>query len=230
VFLFQKFLDKPASAEETHQKEECVENIQLRLREYEACLQQVERLESNIWQSAGLLGVSSATGLIAVAGKITESHVLVGAVLAVAVLAISASMVWLRFARRWSSILDVKFKRMREIENGVGFLQNVSVVERDKEVQSHLLYQRTEGRLRRRLWVRLWYRLPTDIEAAQAKQGVDNYEVRGNRPVIELFVITNLLVWCGTALYAAHLEGRMAVVSLVLSAVLLLNICFWRIL
>jgi hypothetical protein len=228
VFLLRRMLNTPVTDEQARRSEQESRIFERRFREYQVCLQQVERLESSIWYTAGLLGIGSTAGFISVMGKDAHSRAPLGTILVVAILAITVSLVWLRFAGRWRSIQHVKFKRMAKIEEEIGFCQSRLVAERDIEVQAHWRHLQEKGKLVQRLWTRLWYRLEEKPDAAKAEEAPRDYEVRGNRPVIELLVITNLLIWCSVTLYAAHKMGDLLSVSVVLFGSLILDICFWR--
>lgn len=228
MFLLRRMLNTPVTDEQARRSEQESRIFERRFKEYQVCLQQVERLESNIWYTAGLLGIGSTAGFIFVVGKDAHSRAPLGTILVVAILAITMSLVWLRFARRWSSIQHVKFKWMAEIEKEIGFCQSKLVAERDIEVQAHLKHLQEKGKLGQRLWARLWYQLEEKPDAAKAKEAPRNYEVRGNRPVIELLVVTNLLIWCSVTLYAAYKMGDLPLASVILFGSLILDMCFWR--
>ena len=228
MFLLKKMLDTQVTDEHTRQSEQESKIFERRFKEYQICLQQVEHLESNIWRTAGLLGIGSVAGLISIMGRDARSRAPLSTILVVAILAITVSLVWLRFARRWSSVQHVKINWMTKIEEEIGFRQNKLVAERDTEVQAHVQHLRENGKRGQRLWTWLWYCLPNKNEAVEAKETPGDYETRGNRPVIELLVITNLLIWCLVALYAAYEERALLSVSLILFGSLILDILFWR--
>lgn len=226
--LLRRILCKAVTDEQARRSEQGSENFERRFKEYQVCLQQVKQLEANIWQTAGLLGIGSAAVLISIMGKDAQSRAPLSTILVVAILAITVSLVWLRFARRWSSIQHVKFARINEIEEEIGFCQNIRVAERDREIQAHMLYLIENGRFWRRIWTRLWYRLTDTTQAVEAQQAPQDYETRGNRPVIELLVITNLFIWSSVTLYIACEEESLLLASAILFGSLILDIYFWR--
>jgi hypothetical protein len=129
-------------------------------KEYQICHEQASRLESHIWQTATLFGVGSAIGLVSLASKEPDWV----KTLVAAILAIIASLVWLRFAGRWWSIQRLKFERMDEIDKQIGFRQNIIVGETDIEAQSHRRYLQKHGRFPRRKWNQ-HHLIPGDVPA-----------------------------------------------------------------
>ncbi|MBI4456678.1 MAG: hypothetical protein HY644_12360 [Acidobacteria bacterium] len=116
---------------------------------------QVSRLESYIWQTATLLGIGSAVGLVSLADKYENTTAYLGKVTMAAVFTINASLVWWRFAKRWWSIQHLKLERIDEIERRIDrqmeFQQSVLVSERDVEAMGHKRHLREQGACHERI-------------------------------------------------------------------------------
>lgn len=212
-------------------------------REYQICLEQASRLESNIWQTAGLLGIGSIAGLIALAGS---SNIPFGVALIAGVFAINASLVWLRFVRRWGSIQSVQFERMSEIEDQLEFRQSSLVSDRDREALGHKLYVRKNGNPLQRLLVTVFYRLhfsqeeESELMQLYAQKGdrdkrkIESYEYRGNQPACKLLVVTNVLLWGSYTVYQAlnkpsgPIASNFAILSICLVALVVIDIIYWK--
>jgi hypothetical protein len=160
--------------------------------EYRICQNQASRLETNVWQTATLLGIGSIVGLVSLA-KQTSSQCQTGwiTVMLASAVTINATIVWWRFARRWWSIQHLKYERMREIETVVGLKQSQMVLERDSEAQQHRRYLQQEGRWHQRILSLLCFSLPKDVQAAKSERGkMQKYEYRGIQPAGRLLVFT----------------------------------------
>lgn len=168
------------------------------VKEYQICHEQAGRLESYIWQTAILFSVGSAIGLVSLASKEPNWVITVVA----AIFAINVSLVWWRFARRWWSIQHLKFERMDEIDRRIGFRQSLLVKERDEEAQRHRRYMQEHGHVLQRVLNRLNYRSLGETKSVESKRdGIKNYEYRGNQPVGKLLVCTNIVLWFAFTLY-----------------------------
>ncbi len=200
-----------------------------RFKEYQVCLQQIEKLEANIWQTAGLLSIGSPASFILLLGKDGQRAPLTTIVL-VAVFVIMASLVWLRFVNRWSSIQHIKIDRVIELEKEMEFQQNRRVGEIDIAFQKYLLHLKENGRFFEKCWIILRYGLDDKKVGKEPGERKDrkNYEVRGYRSVIELLVATNVILWSAFALYAAYEKGFFYWVLLVLLLSFGLYICCSR--
>lgn len=215
------------------------------LKEYQICLEQASRLESNIWQTAGLLGIGSIVGLISLIGDGTLAPF--GAVLVAAVFAINVSLVWLRFTRRWGSIQTLKFERMSEIERKIDFKQSVLVEDRNKEALSHKIFLRESGNFFQYWLIKIFYRIPSfnneDVQRRiqsykeredETRWRIEDYEYRGIQPVCKLLVITNILLWSFFAGYAAYITPNnyeipnTVIALLALLVLIFIDIIYWR--
>jgi hypothetical protein len=117
-------------------------NLEMLFKEYEICTKEASRLESNVWHTALLFSIGSGAGLIYF---IKESIISKGdyiklglSVSLFAFFSMIVSLVWWRMARRWWSIQQLKYERMREIEKALGFKQCSMVSERDNEIMQHI--------------------------------------------------------------------------------------------
>jgi hypothetical protein len=176
------------------------ESIDQLLELYRVLDEQVSRLEKYIWETATLLGIGSAVGLLSIANG-SSSIGSNGATIA-AVFAISASVIWWRFAKRWWSIQHLKLERMDEIEKRISkrmkLESDTTVPERDVEVMQHIKYLRREGSIGQRI-ASLQFSIPRSISPKESQEAA-NYEHRGNQPAGKLLVITNIVLWSMFAL------------------------------
>jgi hypothetical protein len=191
---------------------------------------QVSRLESYIWQTATLLGIGSAVGLVSLADKYENTTIYLVKVTMAAVFAINASFVWWRFAKRWWSIQHLKFERMDEIERRIDrqmqFQQSILVSERDKEAIGHKRHLHEQGSWYERIWS-LCFSIPREVQAAQSHR-VRNYEYRGNQPVGRLLLVTNVLLWSLFIIYTAVQVSQLPLVLIILGSLLIIVFCIWR--
>lgn len=241
-FLLEN-LGKVLGVEKSQRRTDQPGQEQKALSEYRICLEQASRLESNIWQTAGLLGIGSIAGLVALAGN---SNIPFSAVLVAGVFAINASLVWLRFVRRWGSIQSVQFERMSEIEDQLEFKQSSLVSDRNREAFGHKLYVRKNGNLLQRLLVTVFYRLrfskDEESELMQLyaqkddrdRRQIESYEYRGNQPACKLLVVTNVLLWGSYTVYQAFntlngpLVSNFVILLIFLVALIVIDIAYWR--
>ena len=203
------------------------ETFERLFKEYQICHEHASRLESYIWQTATLLGVGSIVGLVSLAGKNTYTDADLGTTVIAAVFAINVSLVWWRFAKRWWSIQHVKFDRMDEIDERIGFQQSILVRERNREAMSHIRYLQENGPRLRQMWYRLQYFIPDEIQAAEPER-IRNYEHRGNQPAGKLLVVTNIALWFFWTVYAASQAAALPRVLVILVILLIVDIWFWR--
>lgn len=90
------------------------------LKEYELCQKAAQGLEATIWQASGALGVGMIGTFVLVAGRAQDEQPpwQVAGVIGLSVLLVS--IVWFFIARRWWSIQQAYFIRMRHIEEELG--------------------------------------------------------------------------------------------------------------
>jgi hypothetical protein len=209
-------------------------------KEYQICNDHAARLESYIWQTATLLGIGSAIGLVSLASafagtltsqsgnKISQYHATITII--AAIFGINVSLVWWRFARRWWSIQHLKFARMNEIESLIEFQQSTRVGMRDREAMCHIFYMRDHGKWCYQRWINKWcYSIPDDcaIQPAASQHG-HNYEHRGNQPAGFLLILTNSGLWLFFSLHIACKTGLFLYALLAFISVAILDFCFWR--
>lgn len=204
------------------------ETFERSFKEYQICLEQVSRLEANIWQTATLLGIGSIVALVSLINNDAQSQAPFGVILAVSIFTITVSLVWLRFAKRWWSIQSIKFERMSEIDTSIGFRQNILVDERNREALSHQLYLKENSNFIKSLWTRLFFSIPKEVRAKEGHQKAQTYEHRGNRPVVELLVAENILIWVSFLIYSAWERNRLPVTIITLSGLLIVVFHYWR--
>jgi hypothetical protein len=141
--------------------------------------------------------------------------------------AIIVSLVWWRMAKRWWSIQRLKYERMMEIEDSLGFKQVSMVSERDNNKMQHIKSYRFI------YWFR--YRIHKSIipERCADRTKIKHYEHRGIIPAIKLLLLSNAILWiilvlisCGSIrLHYGNLLGFIIIVSILLISCL---IYFWR--
>ena len=88
-------------------------------REYELCQANARSLESQLWQTAGVIGFAAIGTLVSVAGQSLHWFV----VLIIGFIVVSASYMWRAMARRWWSVQHAFYMRMRHIETILGLYQ-----------------------------------------------------------------------------------------------------------
>ncbi len=199
--------------------------------EYRICFDHANKLETNIWTTAGIFGIGSAVGFIAVAARsdLASSNYSLAAVLA-AFFSIIISMVWLRFVKRWRSVQSLQFERMDELEKQMGYKRNTVINTMDEKA---MLYRK------RSPWYRtIFHYIPRSIRGIDkkefdiiqnnktAEQKLFQYEFRENIHVCELLVITNILVWLTFMAVVSHQYLLGDLVFLIPFAVVV--IYFWR--
>lgn len=169
------------------------DNLEILFREYEICTREASRLEHNVWQTAILFSIGSGAGLVYF---LKESIIFKGDYIKLglfvslfAFFSIIVSLAWWRMARRWLSIQQLKYERMREIERILGLGQCSIVYERDNEKMQHIksyhfIY-----------WFR--YQIPKKIVSKRCDDiaKIEDYEHRGIRPAIKLLLWSNAFLW-----------------------------------
>ena len=93
------------------------------LKEYELCQTHAQSLESTIWQTGTAMSIGGIGPLIVMANHPMSEQppCLVAAAVGIGVFLMSS--VWVRLARRWWSIQQACFMRMRHIETELGLFQ-----------------------------------------------------------------------------------------------------------
>jgi hypothetical protein len=196
---------------------------------YKTYNEQAFRLESHIWQTALLFGIGSAVGLFSLVNKIgtTTNEAIIAAIFA-----INASLIWWRFSKRWWSIQHLKLDQMDEIEQclikKMMLRQGLTVCERDKEAKQQVKYMREKGNLRQRFFS-LQYSIPPGIKAKESQKS-NNYEYRGNQPVVKLLIVTNFILWSlftvQIAIQSKTLPDLLVITVVVL--VIFIDLYMWR--
>jgi hypothetical protein len=202
---------------------------------YQIYDKQASRLESHIWQTAALLGIGSAVGLVALASEYKKTLAYLGTTVVATIFAINASLVWWRFARRWWSIQRLKIERMDEIERRINeemkFPENALVSERDEEVMKHRLYFRKEGSLYQRISNKsFFFSIPDDLQPTKSKhKEIGNYEYRGNQPAARLLLVTNIFLWLLVTIYTTIQIGKLRLLILIIFGfVVIIDFVIWR--
>lgn len=197
------------------------------IEEYKICREEASRMESHIWTTSTILGLSSGAGLLINLKAELQSQEHFYLITALAALVIAASMVWWRLSRRWWSIQHLKFRRMNAIEQRLGFQQNSLVVLADLKAMAHVRAQQTSGRLFTRICSRVSHEIPSNIDP-QTHGDISNYEYRGNQPVLRMLVATNVIVWICTVLAMAMPHNVMPQTASAILAFFLFILLYWR--
>lgn len=104
------------SHEETGMTEDDKLDNELLLKEYELCQKAAQSLETIIWQTSATIGIGSIGAFILMANHTEDKPLPWIATCVIGLLVSSASWVWFLMARRWWSIQQANFLRMRHIE------------------------------------------------------------------------------------------------------------------
>jgi hypothetical protein len=143
------------------------EEKEMLLKEYELCQVSAQGLESAIWQTSAAIGIGSIGTLALVAGQPLLGWLGLGIPITIGLLAILASWIWWRMARRWWSIQHVKFCRMRHIEERLQFFYQTRYLTYLDDL-GDLKIRRSDTEKRQKEVDRLRGRfLPTDLTSDQ---------------------------------------------------------------
>ena len=197
------------------------------IEEYKICREEAARLESHIWKTSTILGLSSGAGLLLKMKSELRSAEHFYLTCAIAVLMITASLVWWRLSRRWWSIQHVKYKRMNVLETKLDFKQNSLVGERDIQAMSNIRSGQMNGKLFERIKRHIWNEIPTSI-SPHAYDNMGNYEYRGNQPVLKMLVFTNIILWLCMVFVMAPKLMLLYETIFVCMAYFLFALFFWR--
>ncbi len=170
-------------------------------KEYQICQEEVGRLESNIWQTATLFAIGSGVGLFSVAKDLKDNNFDFKGLLIIVTFAIVISLVWLRFAKRWWSIQQLKIDRMSQLDEVFGFKQSAIVRNMDKQAMEHIAALK-EHRESITKWCgfKLWffYSIPDHIRPSLCRNRrikEFEHEHRGIKPVTNALIWANILLW-----------------------------------
>ncbi len=200
--------------------------------EYQICREDASRLESQIWKTSTILGLSSATGLVLkLQSELTSiEHFYI--ITAIAVLIITASLVWWRLSRRWWSIQHVKYRRMNDLEAKLGFKHNSSINCADTIAMSHIRYKQKQYKTREILTCinsYIWYDVPTWIEPElSSDKNLANHEHRGNQPALKLLVLVNIILWVVVVFAKAIQLGSFWETAGISGVYFFVALLFWR--
>lgn len=199
---------------------------------YKVLDEQTSRLESYIWQTAGLLSIGSAVGLVALANE--SAKVKPNVVVIAATFTISVSLIWWRFARRWWSIQHLTFDQMdkikRQIDEGLRLGHSDSVRERDLRIMQDIRYRRGKGNWLQRFFS-LRFSIPSGVKAEENIYGRDgNYEHRGNQPAGKFLVLTNIILWLAFVVHTVASTNSLPDIWTLGGVILivLINLFVWR--
>jgi hypothetical protein len=169
------------------------DNPEMLFKEYEICIKEASRLESNIWQTALIFSIGSGVGLTYFLKEYLidkgDSIKLGSSVSLFAFFVIIISLVWWRMAKRWWSIQQLKYERMEMIERYLGFSQISMVGERDTKIKQHIKSYR---------FIYLFkYKIPKNINAERCNYitKIKDYEHRGIQPAIKYLLLSNAILW-----------------------------------
>lgn len=129
--------------------------LEILQKEYEWCQGSAQSLESTIWQTSAVIGLGTIASFIAV---VPQNSLGWKEILATGILINSAFWIWWTMARRWWSIQQAYFIRMRHIEEDlkgiykmryVHYLDNPSALRESQlsRVRKKELYDRAHKRV-----------------------------------------------------------------------------------
>ena len=202
------------------------------IEEYKICREDAAKLESNIWKTSTILGLSSAAGLFL---KITSRPQFDGnfdILLGISALIITASIVWWRLSRRWWSIQKIKYIRMNDLETKLNFRQNSLIGLSDLSIMSDVKYDQdlilSRG-LSKFFSSNLFHFIPDDITPKPIyDKSLKNYEYRGNQPAVKLLVLVNVLIWSFLVFLQAFHNNQLNKTLILGIAYYLVVLYFWR--
>ncbi len=108
------------------------------IEEYKICHEQATNLEEYIWKTGAIFGIGSSVGIV-ILSKENINSLNPYFSFVVVLLAIGILIMWWGFARRWWSIQQIMFYRMREIEDKIGFESSLLVEKVDKIKEGKLV-------------------------------------------------------------------------------------------
>jgi len=167
------------------------------LEEYKLCQQKAKDLENNVWKTAGILGVGSVTGIIALNNS---THFLT---ILLSLFAIAIILIWKRLVLRWLSIQQVLLRRMQKIEKQSQLKTNlyVSLCDhitktkcKEKQKEESQTIERDNHVIDSDVLEELNTHHHDILEEFKTfdKRG---YQWRGIQPIIQFFIIINIATW-----------------------------------
>jgi len=165
------------------------------LEEYKLCQQKVKDLEDNVWKTAGILGVGSVAGIIALK-ELTPFLAIVLGLFAVAIL-----LIWSRLVFRWLSVQQVLLRRMQKIEKQSQLKTNLYVSlcdhsvkygkKQKEEIQAIEMYNHIfDSHLLKELNT-----FHADVLKEFKTFHGRRYQWRGIQPSIKFFILINIATW-----------------------------------
>jgi hypothetical protein len=155
------------------------------LEEYKVCHEATSDLSDQIWRTAAIFTVGSITGILLLARDSTIPDDLAPWLLPVAsVFAIGILFTWWRFARRWWSVQQVMFLRMRHIEYQLGlsasrYVEYLNQMKRCETLALQLPEQYKED-------------FEEELKNLSKRR---TYEHRGIQPMMEFAIVVNAAAW-----------------------------------
>jgi hypothetical protein len=184
------------------------------IEEYKLCVQRVQTLDRNIWQSATIFGIGSAAGIIIIFKAFAGLNQYPSLVLMLSFVAITLNLVWWRWVRRWWSIQQALIKRMEFIEPQISFGGNLFIAYLDKI------------NCRRKSEIDMDFSGLSD-EIKKELSDMNNYECHGIQPVLFFLTIINIIAWLSLAIildfeFILHIDK-----GLILTFIVGLVLFFW---
>lgn len=180
-------------------------------KEYQLCSEHAYKLESFIWQTASLLGIGSLAGFGLLMNKNFNSNTeFFFSVLSASIFAISVSFIWIRFTMRWGSLEGRKFLHLQNIEDKIGFLQNIIITDYDKKAKQYWLRKRN---CVDSFKIKCFRNFNSEIEPMDEneykclsdinKEKIEKYEYRSIMSMAILLGHANIFLWVTFTFYAA---------------------------
>ena len=164
------------------------------LEEYKLCQQKAKDLEDNVWKTAGILGIGSVAGIIALK-ELTPFLVIVLGLFAVAIL-----LLWWRLVFRWFSVQQVLFRRMQKIEKQSQLKTNLYV-----SLCDHCVKNRDKQKKEAQPIKTYNHIFDSDLlkeelntfhsDVLKEFETFRKYQWRGIQPSINFFILINIATW-----------------------------------
>ena len=185
------------------------------LEEYKLCVNRIQALDKNIWQSATILGIGSVAGIIVIfltwRNFVWQYPV---SALIISFIGITLNLVWWRLSRRWWSIQQALVRRMEFIERQINFGGNLYIAYLDKI------------NCRRKIRTDEDFSLIGD-EVKKGLSEINNYECHGTQPVLFFLTFINIISWIALFIMMDYKFILGLEKSVILGIIVSLILLFW---
>jgi hypothetical protein len=184
------------------------------LEEYKLCVQRVQALDKNIWQSATIFGIGSLAGIIFILKDWETLKQYPSLVIIISFVGTALNLVWWRLVKRWWSIQQALIRRMEFIERQLNFGANLYIAYLDKI------------NCRRKIRIDDDFSLLSE-EVKKGLSEIDNYECHGIQPVLLFLTIINIISWLSLTLILDYESIINIQIGPILSLILVVILGFW---